>query len=107
MNGDYICKNPWDGSWGLYYDYEDDATKTWVDGEADSVDAVVLHYYRNTINLQGLIDAVETLWNSYHKPIWITEMSLFGVKGTDYDFSYEIPEKGQKYRNILKMQWML
>ena len=102
MNGDYICKNPWDGSWGLYYDYEDDATKTWVDGEADSVDAVVLHYYRNTINLQGLIDAVETLWNSYHKPIWITEMSLFGVKGTDYDFSYEIPEKRAEIQKYLE-----
>ena len=64
-----------------------------VEGESDSVDSVVLHYYRNTINLKGLIDAVETLWNSYHKPIWITEMSLFGVKGTRSDFSYELPEK--------------
>ncbi len=29
-----------DGSWGLYYDYEDDATKTWIEGENEDVDAV-------------------------------------------------------------------
>ena len=92
MKGDYICKNPWDGSWGLYSDYEDDNTKTWVEGVKD-VDAVVLHYYRNTIDLKGLLTAVETLWNNYHKPIWITEMSIFGIKGLDSDYSYEIPEK--------------
>lgn len=102
MSGGYICKNPWDGSWGLYDDYEDEATKTWVDGESNSVDAVVLHYYRNQINLQGLIDAVNTLWNQYHKPIWITEMSLFGIKGTYTDFSYELPEKRKAIQDYLK-----
>lgn len=102
MKGDYICKNPWDGSWGLFYDYEDEATKKFVEGESDSVDSVVLHYYRNTINLKGLLDAVETLWNSYHKPIWITEMSLFGVKGTRSDFSYELPEKRAEIQKYLE-----
>ena len=102
MNGDYICKNPWDGSWGLFYDYKDEATKKFVEGESDSVDSVVLHYYRNTINLKGLLDAVETLWNSYHKPIWITEMSLFGVKGTRSDFSYELPEKRAEIQEYLE-----
>lgn len=93
MIGDYKCINPWDGTWGLYTDYEDDATKTWVEGMGDDVDAVVLHYYRNQINLQGLLDAVETLWETYHKPIWITEISIFGVKGQTSDHSYELPEK--------------
>ena len=102
MNGDYICKNPWDGSWGLFYDYKDEATKKFVEGESDSVDSVVLHYYRNTINLKGLLDAVETLWNSYHKPIWITEMSLFGMKGTDSDFSYENEEKRAEIQEYLE-----
>ena len=97
-----LCKNPWDGSWGLFYDYEDEATKKFVEGESDSVDSVVLHYYRNTINLKGLLDAVETLWNSYHKPIWITEMSLFGVKGTRSDFSYELPEKRAEIQKYLE-----
>lgn len=92
MNGDYICKTP-KGEWGLYKDYEDDATKKWSEGIGEDVDAVVLHYYRNQINPQGLFDAVERLWNTYHKPIWITEMSLFGVKGTYTDFSYENEER--------------
>ncbi|RHL46514.1 hypothetical protein DW018_04845 [Eubacterium ventriosum] len=102
IRGDYICKNPWDGSWGLYYDYEDDATKKWIEGENEDVDAVSLHYYRNVINLQGLIEAVDTLWNLYHKPIWITEMSLFGRKGTEYDFSYENEEKRAEIQKYLE-----
>lgn len=97
MNGGYKCKSPWDGTWSLYSDYEGDetaeATKTWVEGMGDDVDAVVLHYYRNQINLEGLLNAVETLWETYHKPIWITELSIFGVKGTYTDHSYELPEK--------------
>ena len=65
-------------------------------------DAVSLHYYRNVINLQGLIEAVDTLWNLYHKPIWITEMSLFGRKGTEYDFSYENEEKRAEIQKYLE-----
>lgn len=45
---------------------------------------------------------METLWNSYHKPIWITEMSLFGVKGTRSDFSYELPEKRAEIQKYLE-----
>lgn len=93
MNGGYKCINPWDGTWGLYSDYLDDETKTWVNGIGDDVDAVVLHYYRNQINLEGLLTAIDTLWETYHKPIWVTELSIFGVKGTQSDYSYEIPEK--------------
>ncbi len=95
MEGVYICKNNFlnDGSWGLFKDYGDEASKTWVPGKGDDVDSVVLHYYRNQIDLQGLKDAVVTLWNRYHKPIWITEISIFGKKGTYTDYSYEIPEK--------------
>lgn len=96
MTGGYKCINPWDGSWGLYSDYLDDATKTWVDGVADDVDAVCLHYYRSEMNLEGLKAAVQTLWNTYHKPIWITELSVFGMKNTTVDFSYEIPERRQE-----------
>lgn len=98
MFGGYICKNTWlnDGSWGDYNDYEDEATKTWVAGYNDDVDAVVLHYYRNIINLDGMIEAVQRLWNTYHKPIWITEVSVVGTKGTDQDYSYELPEAREK-----------
>lgn len=97
MFGDYKCKSPWnDEEWGLYSDYLDDNTKTWVAGLNDDVDAVCLHYYRSEINLQGLVDAVENLWETYHKPIWITELSIFGRKDTTVDFSYEIPERREQ-----------
>lgn len=93
MNGDYKCKSPWDDSWGLYSDYMDDETKTWVDGMNDDVDAVCLHYYRSEINVEGLLAAIKTLWETYHKPIWVTELSIFGRKGTSVDFSYEIDSR--------------
>lgn len=93
MNGEYKCINPMDGTWGLYSDYLDDKTKTWVEGISDDVDSVCLHYYRSEINVEGLLTAIETLWNTYHKPIWITELSIFGKKGTTVDFSYEIPSR--------------
>lgn len=101
MKGDYKCKKP-DGTWGVYNDYLDDATKTWVDGKEDDVDAVVLHYYRNVIDLNGLLKAVKTLWNKYHKPIWITEMSVFGMKGMgEYDHSYNIPSERKKMADFV------
>ncbi len=93
MNGDYICQSPLTGEWGLYTDYLDDATKTWVSGVGDDIDAVVLHYYRSEINFEGLLEAIETLWETYHKPIWVTELSVFGMKGTSADYSYEIYER--------------
>lgn len=103
MTGDYKCRNPWDGTWALYSDYLDDATKTWVDGIGDDVDSVVLHYYRNRIDLNGIINAVNKLWETYHKPIWITEISVFGVKGTPADdFSYEIPSRRKEMAEYVK-----
>lgn len=102
MEGDYKCRNPWDGSWALYSDYSDEETKTWVEGIGDDVDSVVLHYYRNSINLEGLLTAVKTLWNTYHKPIWITELSIFGVKGLSSDHSYELPEKRAAMAEFVK-----
>ncbi len=95
INGDYICHNTYlnDGSWGLYYDYKDDASKKFVDGVSDDVDSVALHYYMDRIDADGLIAAVNTLWETYHKPIWITEIGLFGKKGAKTDKSYELSEK--------------
>lgn len=92
IEGEYVCNNTWlnDGSLGLYEDYKDDASKQWVDGIGpDNVDAVCLHYYMPKINVQGLISAVDSLWNRYHKPVWITEIGIFGTKDTASDYSYE------------------
>lgn len=94
MEGEYICRKPLEeDAWGLYSDYLDDASKKWVDGIGSDVDAVCLHYYMAMIDLDGLLKAVENLWNQYHKPIWITEISVFGVKGFGNDYSYDIPKK--------------
>ena len=101
MNGDYICLNNFlnDGSWGLYHDYLDEASKTWVAGIGEEIDSVVLHYYMDRIDLNGLKNAVQKLWDTYHKPIWIT--GVFGKKGTSTDYSYEIPEKRQEMAEYL------
>lgn len=104
MFGDYICLNNYlnDGSWGLYKDYEDEASKTWVEGVNDDVDAVVLHYYQGKIDLEGLKKAVNNLWTTYHKPVWITEVSVAGMKGASNDFSYEIPERRAEMAEFVK-----
>lgn len=104
MNGAYICHNTFldDGSWGMYDTYKDDASKKWIEGKADEVDAVCLHYYLAYINPDGLIDAVNNLWNTYHKPIWITEIGLFGRKGYEAtDMSYELENKRTEIQNYL------
>src|SRR5699024_7786052 len=90
-----------DGSWGLYHDYLDEASKTWVAGIGEEIDSVVLHYYMDRIDLNGLKNAVQKLWDTYHKPIWITETGVFGKKGTSTDYSYEIPEKRQEMAEYL------
>ena len=49
------------------------------------VDAVALHRYGGSktgtkIEISRLTDAVDYLWNKYHKPIWVTEVSVTGRK---------------------------
>lgn len=103
MNGNDICQLE-DGTWDYYYWYADNPNiqKIHADGvDNNSVDSVCLHYYRNTIDAQGIVDAVDTLWNTYHKPIWITEIGLFGVKGTYTDMSYELEDKRIEIQNYL------
>lgn len=104
MNGNTICQFP-DGTWDYYYDiYKDEPSLVPVDKEGvdpNDVDAVCLHYYRNTIDANGIVKAVDRLWNTYHKPVWITEIGLFGVKGTYTDMSYELSEKRTAIKNYL------
>jgi len=104
MGGDYICHNTWlnDGSWGLYYDYMDDASKKWVAGVAENVDSVALHYYLDSMNLDKLKSAVNTLWETYHKPIWVTEIGLFGRKGMVSDMSYDNVEKRNEIKQYVE-----
>ena len=104
MFGEDICQLP-DGTWDYYYWYEGDPTITPVHKDPvdiDTVDSVCLHSYRNTIDATGIVKAVDQLWNTYHKPIWITEIGLFGMKGTVYDMSYELEEKRAEIQNYLQ-----
>ncbi len=107
MNGATICQLH-DGTWTYYksiyaQDPEIEATKRFQEGvDIDKVDSVCLHYYRNTIDANGIIKAVNNLWETYHKPIWITEIGLFGVKGIYSDMSYELPEKRAEIQQYLQ-----
>lgn len=64
--------------------------------EGTDCDAIAVHYYRGTTDVEGLIASVESVWNAYHKPIWVTEVSVMGRKGTSYDYSYDVPGAKEK-----------
>lgn len=59
--------------------------------EGTDCDAIGLHYYRGTTDVEGLMKSIESVWNAYHKPIWVTEVSVMGRKNTSYDYSYDAP----------------
>lgn len=60
--------------------------------EGVDCDAVALHCYGANTKLDRLLTAVDDIWNTYHKPVWVTEVSVMGRKGTSYDNSYENEE---------------
>ncbi len=106
MNGNEICKNPFHPEqWDYFSKFSDNEfaqqTRQSVKGVMNDdsidndVDAVVLHFYMPFMNFEMLDNAVNTLWNLYHKPVWITEIGVFGVKGAQNDYSYELPEQRQ------------
>ncbi len=112
MYGEDICKSPKNPEqWVEFRRFDDNefaqSTHIRVNGVLNDenafndVDAVVLHFYQDRIDLEGLKGAVETLWNSYHLPIWVTEISVFGTKNTSRDYSYEIPQRRQEMANYV------
>ncbi len=61
-----------------------------------NVDAVALHRYGGSKtgllpDVSRLTSAIDYLWDKYHKPIWVTEVSITGRKNTFSDWSYEVP----------------
>ncbi len=66
-------------------DYDEDG----VFIEGADCDAIAVHSYGASTNITRLLGAVDDVWNTYHKPIWVTEVSVMGRKGTSYDNSYE------------------
>lgn len=94
---------------------DDESEDTTTDGEvitleggfyaAVDVDAVALHRYGGCKtdtdpDVSRLTDAIDWLWEKYHKPIWVTEVSVTGMKGGYSDWSYQHPgalERMKKY----------
>jgi hypothetical protein len=61
---------------------------------AVDVDAIALHRYGGCKtgtdpDVERLTDAIDWLWEKYHKPIWVTEVSVTGKKGGYSDWSYQ------------------
>lgn len=52
-------------------------------------DAVALHCYGGITDVSRLVNAVNAMWNTYHKPVWVTEVSIVGKKGLLSDHSYD------------------
>lgn len=64
--------------------------------EAVDVDAVALHSYGGSQtgvlpSTKAIENAIDYLWEKFHKPIWVTEVSVTGSKGAFSDWSYEVP----------------
>ena len=57
--------------------------------EMKKCDAVALHCYGGLTRVDRLVNAVNAMWNTYHKPVWVTEVSITGKKGLISDHSYE------------------
>ncbi len=70
--------------------------------EGTDCDAIGIHSYGASTNLTRLLDAVDKVWNTYHKPIWVTEVSVMGRKGTSYDNSYENVEVRKKVEEYVE-----
>lgn len=51
-----------------------------------------------------VIDAVKKVHELYGKPVWITEMGIFGSKayGDKFDYSYQKPGENEKQVHLLK-----
>lgn len=103
VNGEDICELP-NGKWDDYYWYADEPSITPVHVDAvEDCDAVCLHSYQSKIDAAGLISAVNNLWRNFHKPIWITEIGLFGRKSDpNTDMSYENAEKRAKIQQFME-----
>ena len=98
------------GVWGTYNDegdivylsdYPNSPYDKFEETGVTDCDAVALHYYKGKTDINELVTAIERTWNAFHKPIWVTEVSVMGKKNTSYDFSYEIPERREQVKQFV------
>ena len=72
--------------------------------EGVNCDCVAIHTYISQRNIDMVIGAVEKVHELYNKPVWITEMGIFGSKayGDKYDYSYEKEGENEKTGEFIK-----
>lgn len=72
--------------------------------EGVSCDCVAIHTYISTRNVDMVVNAVKSVYELYNKPVWITEVGLFGSKayGDKFDYSYEKEGENEKTGQFIK-----
>lgn len=66
--------------------------------EGVSCDCVAIHTYISQRSVSMVVNAVKSVYELYGKPVWVTEMGIFGSKayGDKYDYSYQKPGENEK-----------
>lgn len=101
VNGDTMCINP-KGVWDYYEKWKKNpSVEPIVIPPTEDVDAVCLHYYQINADADDVISSVQRLWNTFHKPVWITEIGLFGKKSNATDKSYDNESKRAEIQSFL------
>ena len=75
-----------------------------IEIEGVSCDCVAIHTYISQRSVGMVIDAVKKVHELYGKPVWITEMGIFGSKayGDKFDYSYQKPGENEKTGAFIK-----
>lgn len=72
--------------------------------EGVSCDCVAIHTYISQRSVSMVVNAVKSVYALYGKPVWVTEMGIFGSKayGDKYDYSYDKPGENEKTGAFIK-----
>lgn len=72
--------------------------------EGVSCDCVAIHTYISQRSVGMVVNAVKSVYELYGKPVWITEMGIFGSKayGDKFDYSYEKEGENEKTGAFIK-----
>ena len=72
--------------------------------EGVSCDCVAIHTYISQRSVSMVVGAVKKIHELYGKPVWVTEMGLFGstAYGDKFDYSYEKEGENEKTGEFIK-----
>lgn len=90
--------------------YNPNGPSEWVSGFLEGIevknlscDSIALHCYGPNIDVDRVLSAVDSAWEEYQKPIWLTEISVVGRKNIpSMDHSYEKPGEIEKMMAYLE-----